>query len=192
MIPINKTNLRRVTLRLFAWTWIPCAEDSNSLGDSEVILFTEIRITIAEKTNIPKVPEIDQQWESRPTRPPLPPTRPASGHVGQLPASKAALKHPLKNIASLAMNASGNFRMIILNPDLSRHASAACMILPHRERKIRGQRFERRPPKWKYPADHRVNVAPSSAQFCLAAPYSFHTEESLLFCWSIYKITWIR
>jgi hypothetical protein len=58
---------------------------------------------------------------------------PASGHVGQLPASKAALPHPVKNIARVAMSASGNIRLISLCPCLGRHASAARMISPRHE-----------------------------------------------------------
>ena len=55
---------------------------------------------------------------------------PASGRVGQLPASKAALPHPLKNIARVAMSASGNIRLISLRPRFGRHRSTARMISP--------------------------------------------------------------
>ena len=59
----------------------------------------------------PKMLEIDPQ-ASIPRSTSSATTEPASGHVGQLPASKAALPHALKNIARVAMSASGNILLI--------------------------------------------------------------------------------
>jgi len=65
--------------------------------------------------------------------------------LGQLPASNTALPHALKDIARVAMSASGNIRLISLRPRLGHQASAARMISPCQKEKIRGSALSAAP-----------------------------------------------